>query len=562
MMTRSPRAPRCLLFYPWNLDEPSGALVLFLSYSQALKSAGYRLDCYAPSGVPESMTDGLYHGVFENVFVAPDRDSPVTMHLEALGSSCQDTSLPEKTGRDEASMAAAGVLASISNYDVVGIQYTRCHSLKQMLPPGLPVVIFTYDLDSLVGLQEEMISGVPMDYTLEDEASRLKPFPLVTVVGPDDRRALHSVEPDMSIVEAPFTVPVEEVMPIRVDSPGVLLWVSSSAPFHRLSFFWFWKKVWPRIRSACPDCRLVIAGRMSEVAKQLGARLDPQVSVLGVVDNTDSLYRESDVLIAPYYFGLGIKTKVIEALGKGIPVATTTLGIHNTHIQPGREAIVSDEAAEYAKQVINLISSPALRSELARNGREYVRRWHDPQKALMPFVEAFETVRRSKKTSSKSRAGTLRELRDPLRHLVPWAVERCRSNGIQAVAFYGAGSHTRLLVPIWKAAGGPTITKIVVTGEPSEATLNGIPVVSARHFDPSHVDAIVLSSHGYERDMAAICSDRWPSLPVFPIWRPFQPDGRAPDEDFEAVCHDRIPTELYDFSRRYDHHGQATTLSL
>src|SRR5882672_8026450 len=101
MMDRNPRAPRCLLFYPWNLDEPSGALVLFLSYSRALISAGYRLDCFAPSGIPDSMSNGLYHGVFENVFVAPYRESPVTMHLEALGASCQDPQLSEKTGRDE-----------------------------------------------------------------------------------------------------------------------------------------------------------------------------------------------------------------------------------------------------------------------------------------------------------------------------------------------------------------------------------------------------------------------------------------------------------------------------
>jgi hypothetical protein len=558
MMDRNPRAPRCLLFYPWNLDEPSGALVLFLSYSRALKSAGYRLDCFAPNGIPDSMSDGLYHGVFENVFVAPYRDSPVTMHLEALGSSCQDDLLPEKTGRDEASMVAAGVLASISNYDVVGIQYTRCHTLKQMLPADLPVVIFTYDLDSLVGLQEEMISGVPMGYTLEDEASRLKPFPLVTVVGPDDRQTLHSVEPELSIVEAPFTVSVETDMPIREDSPGVLLWLSSSAPFHRISFFWFWKRVWPRIRSARPECRLVIAGRMSDVARQLGAMKDPQVSVLGVVDNTDSLYRGVDVLIAPYYFGLGIKTKVIEALGKGIPVATTTLGIHNTHIRPGREAIVSDEASDYADQVIDLISSPALRSELAQNGREYVRRWHDPQKALKPFIEAFETVRLSRKAPSKSRSGSLRELRDPLRHLVPWAVQRCSSDGVRTVAMYGAGGHTRLLVPIWRALGGPAIRRIIVTGEPSEATLLGIPIVSAENFDSAIVDAIVLSSHGYEQEMAVICGERWATLRIYPIWRPVL----APAEDFEAVCHNRIPMELYDFSRRYEHDDQTTSLSV
>jgi hypothetical protein len=74
------------MFYPWNLNEPRGALDGSLAYSRALKSAGYRLDCYASRGAPHSISDDLCHGVFENVFVMPDRESTVTRHLEYLGA--------------------------------------------------------------------------------------------------------------------------------------------------------------------------------------------------------------------------------------------------------------------------------------------------------------------------------------------------------------------------------------------------------------------------------------------------------------------------------------------
>jgi ubiquinone/menaquinone biosynthesis C-methylase UbiE len=540
------KAPRCLMFYPWNLNESIGALRLFLSYCRALKSAGYRLDCFAPRSAPGSMVDGLYHGIFENVFVMPDRESPVTRHLESFGSLCEDPQLPDKVGRDEASMVAAGVLVSISDYDVVGIQYTRCHSLKQMLPAAMPVVLFTHDLDALVCRQEERIFGYPAEYRLEDEVSRLKPFQLVTVVGPDDRRTLESVDRELPIVVAPFTSEIADRVPVHENSAGVLLCISSAGPFHRFSFMWFWKNVWPKVRAARPECRLVIAGRLSEVALEAGAGADSQISVLGVVDDVEPLYREADVVIAPYYFGLGIKTKVIEALGKGIPVATTTLGIYNTHIQPGRDAIVSDDASEYADQVIQLISCPALRRDIAENGLEYVRRWHNPQTALSPFVEAFDRTRLARTKAAKPQATALRELRDPLRYLVPWTISRCWSDGVRTVAFYGAGSHTRLLIPIWKGLGGPAIHEIIVSGEPSQSTFMGFPVVSVDHFDPSPVDAIVLSSHGYEREMARLCGERWPQLKVYPIWRPLAEPSLTPSEDFHAICHEKIPAELYE----------------
>jgi Glycosyl transferases group 1 len=509
---------RCLMVYSGDFEETAHA-ALMLSYSRALRDAGYRLDCYTLKSDCRSMLD---RGVFENVFVAPDRDVPVSSHLEGLG--------------DEASMVAAGVLASISDYDVVGIEYGRWHLLRKILPPGLPVVMFTHDLDPLAGRQEEMIFGRSADCKLAEEVSRLKPFSLVTVVGPHDERLLRSLEPGMPVVEAPYTLTVEKgAGTIREDSPGVLLWISSAAPVHRLSYLWFWENVWPRIRSARPQCRLIVAGPISHVAKQSGAA-DPQVSVLGVVGHTSRLYHDADVLLAPYSVGLGVKTDVIEALGKGIPVATTSLGIYNTRIEPGREAIVSDQASEYASQVIELISSPAMRRELACNGREYIRRWHDRHTALRTLVEAFERLSLVSSKPVRTRTSILRVLNKPLQYLALWTADRCRADNVSSVALYGAGSHTQFLVPIWKALGAPPIRKIVVTGEPPGPSFMGLPVVSAGDFNSAEVDAIVLSSCEHEQAMATTCRERWPELKVYSIWKPI-PVAR----DFEPVRDKNIP---------------------
>ena len=48
----------------------------------------------------------------------------------------------------------------------------------------------------------------------------------------------------------------------------------------------------------------------------------------------------------------------------------------------------------------------------------------------------------------------------------------------------------------------------------------GIRVIAAERFDPSTVDAIVLSSQGYEEQMAATCAQRWPETSVYRVWRP------------------------------------------
>jgi hypothetical protein len=102
--------------------------------------------------------------------------------------------------------------------------------------------------------------------------------------------------------------------------------------------------------------------------------------------------------------------------------------------------------------------------------------------------------------------------------------------------------------------GGPAIQNIIVTGEPSESLFMDFPIASADRFDSSQVDAIVLSSQGYEQEMAGICAERWPQAKVYPIWQPL-----ASAAGLEGICHDKIPTALYDFKGLYDN---TSTLSV
>jgi hypothetical protein len=46
--------------------------------------------------------------------------------------------------------------------------------------------------------------------------------------------------------------------------------------------------------------------------------------------------------------------------------------------------------------------------------------------------------------------------------------------------------------------------------------------------------------------MARLCGERWPQLKVYPIWRPLAEPSLTPSEDFHAICHEKIPAELYE----------------
>jgi hypothetical protein len=512
---------KCLLFYPWNLEERIGSFLVFCSYAQVLNKLGFQLDCFAPVQDFAALNRrSPPFDLFNNIFTPPEAQPAVFNMLNLLGHAQFDALLPDLHGRDDASMAAAGVLASIGHYDLVGIHYTRCHSVRALLPESCKTLLFTHELDSVVAKQEETILGVPVSYTIHDEVERLRPFDLVTVLGPDDFRRLNKHAPDINVVEAPFSVPVSWKGAATGEMNRILLWISSAGVFHSLSFAWFWRNVWPLVRKKNSNCRLIIAGRICEVALDMGASQDPQVSLMGVVKDAEALYAKADLLVAAYLYGDGIKTKVIEALARGLPVVTTPPGLSNTRILPGREALVADEARNFADHILELLEDRKKCQCLAEAGVEYITKWHNPETAFSGLSAAIDRI--MGKQSLKIPAKPIRQIHvhEHLRSLTPWVVSRCIDNGARKVAFYGAGSHTQMLLPIWRACSGPTVVAIVVTGKPTVNTLHGLPVISSDDFDPKSVDAVIASSQGYETEIAEYCKQRWPALPVYTIWRP------------------------------------------
>ena len=110
------------------------------------------------------------------------------------------------------------------------------------------------------------------------------------------------------------------------------------------------------------------------------------------------------------------------------------------------------------------------------------------------------------------------ELRFFLRKRCRSLISRLRSEGIQSVAFYGAGSHTKRLLDCWGDLGGPLVRGIVQTQPPEAKEFQGVPLFGKEEFSGEGVDGIVLSSATYEHELFRLCSNGWPHLPAYPLW--------------------------------------------
>ena len=152
---------------------------------------------------------------------------------------------------------------------------------------------------------------------------------------------------------------------------------------------WAMERVWPLVRDACPDAtlRFVGGGAREELVEHAGARRSEGVELAGFVDDLEAEYARASVALVPLRRGAGVKFKTVEALCRGVPVVTTTVGAEGIG---GDElfARLTDDPAGLAEGIVEVLRDP----QGAQGRADRVQDWARTAYSHDRFVE---TIRRS-----------------------------------------------------------------------------------------------------------------------------------------------------------------------
>ena len=127
--------------------------------------------------------------------------------------------------------------------------------------------------------------------------------------------------------------------------------------------------IWPQVRTQLPGAAVRFAGLPVPAVAALAA---PDVIVTGHVPDLAPLYAASRVAIAPLRFGAGVKGKVLEAMGYGLPVVMTPVAAEGTHAAHGEHALIAGTPSAFASTVVELYQDAARWQQLSQAGQRLV----------------------------------------------------------------------------------------------------------------------------------------------------------------------------------------------
>ena len=133
---------------------------------------------------------------------------------------------------------------------------------------------------------------------------------------------------------------------------------------------YFVKEIFPLIRQDLPDVVFYMVGsHMTEAVQSLASR---DVVAVGYVPDLMPYLDGCRVFVAPLRYGAGIKGKIAQSMGVGLPVVTTSIGAEGMNLIDGEHVLIADSPAAFASAVVRLYTNDLLWEEMSRNALSHI----------------------------------------------------------------------------------------------------------------------------------------------------------------------------------------------
>ncbi|MGZ3883177.1 MAG: glycosyltransferase family 4 protein, partial [Bacteroidia bacterium] len=225
------------------------------------------------------------------------------------------------------------------------------------------------------------------------ELAALKQFDVIVTITDVDKKTFADLgfkKPMVTCITGVDTADYKEKKSVVSKPRTVFHFASMDWMPNQEAVDWFLEKCWPTVHKAVPDSKFVIAGRyMPERFLKLSL---PNVLAIEKVADSKTFYNEHQVMLVPLLSGSGLRIKIIEGMAYGKAIVSTSIGAEGIPVTHGKNILTADDAEQFSKAVISLLTDDALRKKLEKGALELACEEFDNKKVVQKLVEFYKSV--------------------------------------------------------------------------------------------------------------------------------------------------------------------------
>lgn len=159
--------------------------------------------------------------------------------------------------------------------------------------------------------------------------------------------------------------------------PTALFMGGMSYPPNDEALRYYFAHVHPLVLGQVPDLLVRVISKDPSPWLVALASKDPSIELLGFVPDVRPHLAAAQICICPILSGSGTRLKVLEYLGAGKAVVSTSKGAEGIGYVAGRDLLIGDAPERFAADMVWLLQSSALRRRIGEDGQALVRARYD-----------------------------------------------------------------------------------------------------------------------------------------------------------------------------------------
>jgi glycosyltransferase involved in cell wall biosynthesis len=137
------------------------------------------------------------------------------------------------------------------------------------------------------------------------------------------------------------------------------------------------QEVLPLVWAAIPDAKCFLVGK--NPPEKVRALSSDRVTVTGKVPSVREYYMRCALVVVPIQGVGGVKIKLIEAMGAGKAVVSTSAGAAGLKVEHNKHLVLADSTRDFASAIVTQLKSKTERERLGQSAQDFVAKHLSPK---------------------------------------------------------------------------------------------------------------------------------------------------------------------------------------